>query len=372
MDNSLGSKLKNAKYRPAGFDYLRIVLALMVVILHGPFSAFGSAGADMVWNSPFSPLFRMVVPMFFALSGFLVAGSYERCSTLLKFFCLRIIRIFPALVVETIVSALILGPLLTVLPLSQYFTDPLFFKYFFNMLGEPQYHLPGLFVNNPGTLVNGQLWAVPYELGCYITIALMGVVGGRNNKLIAPLAFLLLTAATLGAIFFYWHAVPTVHRALPGISQIAAFTVGVSVYQFRDKLPGTPLAGLVAFLASLIFLSVPGYLPLLAPIPLAYFTVYVGCLNPKRIALLRGADYSYGVYLYGLPIQQAFVCIFPKVQSGTVTAIVGVAVSLCVAALSWHFVEEPATRLRGQIDKLEQLWLRFKPGFNKPGVAEPG
>lgn len=67
--------------------------------------------------------------MFFALSGFLVAASFERTKTLGMFYGLRAIRIYPALAFDTIVSALILGPLFTGLPLSSYFSDPLFLRY---------------------------------------------------------------------------------------------------------------------------------------------------------------------------------------------------------------------------------------------------
>ena len=61
--------------------------------------------------------------MFFCLSGFLVAGSLERCRTPISFAGLRIFRIFPALVVEVLLSALILGPLLTHYSLKMYFMN---------------------------------------------------------------------------------------------------------------------------------------------------------------------------------------------------------------------------------------------------------
>jgi peptidoglycan/LPS O-acetylase OafA/YrhL len=55
--------------------------------------------------------------MFFALSGFLVAGSPERSKTLLTFLGLRAIRIYPALGVEVVLSALLIGTAVTTLPL---------------------------------------------------------------------------------------------------------------------------------------------------------------------------------------------------------------------------------------------------------------
>jgi len=74
------------------------------------------------------------------------------------------VRQLPICIGDT--PALILGPLLTEFPLSAYFRDSEFWAYFLNILGEIHYHLPGLFIHNPTTAVNGQLWTVPFELAC--------------------------------------------------------------------------------------------------------------------------------------------------------------------------------------------------------------
>ena len=71
-------------------------------------------------------------------------------------------------------SALVLGPLLTTLPLSKYFTDPQFFRYFGNIVGWITFYLPGVFQQNDPPIVNINLWTLPSEFDCYvITAALM-------------------------------------------------------------------------------------------------------------------------------------------------------------------------------------------------------
>ena len=65
----------------------------------------------------------MIVPMFFALSGFLVAGSFERSKTLITFLGLRVFRIVPALSVEVFLSAIILGSFFTTNDLRNYLSD---------------------------------------------------------------------------------------------------------------------------------------------------------------------------------------------------------------------------------------------------------
>ena len=70
-----------------------------------------------------------------------------------------------ALAGDQLLSSLLLGPLVTSVPLSTYFTDVQFHRYFLNAFGWIQYELPGVFKNNPHTdYVNGSLWTVPHEI----------------------------------------------------------------------------------------------------------------------------------------------------------------------------------------------------------------
>lgn len=160
---TLARQLAITKNRPSGFDYMRIVLALSVICWHSLLISYGTDATAGVWGRVLQPLSLLIVPMFFALSGFLVAGSLERSKSLVGFLGLRVFRIMPALAVEVLLSALILGPLLTTASLGSYFADPVLHSYFWNILGDIHYKLPGLFQQNPTDLVNGQLWTVPYQ-----------------------------------------------------------------------------------------------------------------------------------------------------------------------------------------------------------------
>ena len=125
-DDVIKDRLKATNGRPSGFDYMRIVLAVSILLWH---TVALSAGASAVHSLPLNilePFSLLLVPMFFALSGFLVAGSLERSKTLVSFLGLRVFRIIPALGVEVLLSALLLRPLLTTYSLSTYFSDPQF------------------------------------------------------------------------------------------------------------------------------------------------------------------------------------------------------------------------------------------------------
>ena len=61
------------------------------------------------------------------------------------------------------------------------------------------------------------------------------------------------------------------------------------------------------------------------------------------------ADVSYGVYLYGWPVQSLLIWYFPGVSPWEVSA-AALAVCLGVGFLSWHAVEVPFLRLKPRHD----------------------
>src|SRR5271163_2930831 len=120
--NTLASRLVKTKNRPSGFDYIRVILALGVIWSHSRLLTDDSQISPLL-NLISGPFVAFLLPMFFSLSGFLVAGSLERSNTLITFLGLRVFRIMPALAVEILLSALVLGPLLTTVSLDDYFSS---------------------------------------------------------------------------------------------------------------------------------------------------------------------------------------------------------------------------------------------------------
>ena len=105
-----------------GFDAMRLGLSLAIICFHSLLVCYGKAYQDgVVIMGPFRPLVLAILPVFFALSGFLIAGSMLRVKPLKIFIAHRVLRIVPALFCETMISALVLGPLLTTLTLEAYF-----------------------------------------------------------------------------------------------------------------------------------------------------------------------------------------------------------------------------------------------------------
>jgi peptidoglycan/LPS O-acetylase OafA/YrhL len=276
--------------------------------------------------------------LFFALSGFLVAGSLQR-NDLASFLTLRAIRIFPALFVEVVLSALILGPLFTTLPISQYFSNSMFGQYFLNVLGDIHYYLPGVFNALPAPgWINIQLWTVPFELQCYIGLSLLALI--RLHK--RPALFMTVIVAVSVGAFLHGvisHHYYGGHGAPSGNFLILSFLFGVGFYALRNRVPfSAPLCVVAAVLAySFLSFGMTSYLALL---PIAYVTVFLGLCDPPRTTVVLGADYSYGMYLYGFPIQQTIVFLLPSTRIWYVNFGLSVIFAACFAAFSWHVIEK--------------------------------
>jgi len=349
-------RLADTKGRPSGFDYLRIGLALAVIAMHGALTTGGQVADDGLWVTPLRPVMRAILPMFFSLSGFLVAGSLERCRTLMSFLGLRIIRIYPALTVEVLLSAFIIGLSITTVPAKTYLESSEFHLYLLNMMGDIHYLLPGVFTNNPfPRIVNAQLWTVPYELGCYITIAGLALCGVVRRPYLAPAAAAGICVLHLGyrLIKHHGHTLYMV-GGIPGPLLIVSFLVGVSLYLYRERVSWDGRLSGVAAVASTLLAFVTGG-EYLAVILLGYVTVWLGLTNYRRLPIIRGADLSYGVYLYGFVIQQLFAFLFPQFRYWWASILVSIPCSLLFAAASWTLIEKPALKLRGPLMKLEAL-----------------
>jgi peptidoglycan/LPS O-acetylase OafA/YrhL len=293
-------RLESVNYRPTGFDYLRLGLSVSVVIYHSIVTSYGPEAQAALGNTLWKPIVAAILPMFFALSGFLVAGSLVRTRTLGGFLGLRAIRIFPALAVETFLSALILGVLLTSLPLKEYFSNVLFFRYFLNILGEPQFHLPGVFEDLPTTKVNGQLWTVPFELFCYLALAGLAILGAAKRRFIIPAsAVFLMGVGIVKDLINSPNDVVMTNGAIPGYLLVVSFLCGVSIYMYRDAINWNARLGLISSVLALVLFMVPyGQFP--ATFLISYSTIWIGLSNFDKIFLLRGLTIHMGYFFTGL------------------------------------------------------------------------
>ena len=361
-------RLIETKYRPAGFDYLRISLALAVFMSHTIIITYGDSAANYYLSSWRRPFAAFILPMFFALSGFLVAGSLVRTKSFFVYFGLRAIRIVPALAVEVLLCAFILGPIFTARALPEYFTSHQFFIYFLNIVGDVHFTLPGVFATNPHPfVVNEQLWTVPWELQCYIVMAAIAVVGAVQKKALMLVIAIGFSAAVLGYGII---DPPQTWVSVHGIVLVESFVAGITLFVYRRELSLSK--GL--FLASLVTMCVLFLMPYgdyLVSFPAGYVTVYLGMQNPPRNKIVLSGDYSYGIYLYGFPIQQAVAAAMPTSRSLLGDVCIALPLTLLVAVSSWHYIEKPALLLRSRLPILQAYFeSRIKRAFSKNVAAK--
>jgi peptidoglycan/LPS O-acetylase OafA/YrhL len=364
-----------------GFHLLRHVLAFLILLWHARqaiwwtysariLAANGEIPRGLSRVSHFNlddiirPAVHSLVGIFFILSGFLVMGSALRTRNTGKFLLNRALRIFPALGAETLLSAFILGPLVTSLTLGAYFTNPEFFAYFGNIVGWLHYTLPGVFEHNPlPNTINGQLWTLHPEFFSYLSMALLmslSVIYQRRTLLIVFCAMLI----TITALYLY----DPVRFDVKGENFFLTwyitilFWFGVIAYMFCEYIPlrfGYFVTAVAAYWAMMFF----GVLAPLAGLALTYIMVYVGMTAFPLWDRIVKSDYSYGIYLYHFPIIQLVMWLFmatPIIRMSHVNQLMllvptSLVITVGFAILSWRFIEKPALRLRTVFARTEAV-----------------
>ncbi|WFE53745.1 acyltransferase [Micromonospora sp. WMMD1155] len=351
------------------FGVLRLAMACGVIIAHaGPlgFSGANIGAAAFGWQSD---LGTMCLYGFFLISGFLITDSALR-STLRQYVRARALRIFPGLWVCLLVTAFVFAPLAALYEngnLDGFWGHPdgPFDYVMTNILASmEQFPISGLLADTPyGQLVggpsafNGALWTLRYDLALYAVIGVLMVTSVLQR---APRAVLLLTGgcyALILADFFAapnWSSRPPQHGAVgpfPLIGAFAAdwtlmlgflFLLGAAARLYAHRVPmNAPLAVLAAVtLVGSLWLG--GFFAVGLP-AFAYLMLFAAVALPRRWSRVsRRNDYTYGIYIYGFPVQQ-MIALFGGTRFGIVGYIVlSLLGSVLCAALSWHLVERPA------------------------------
>lgn len=214
------------------------------------------------------------------------------------------------------------------------------------MLFTNQISIDHLFLNNPyPERFNDPLWTLPYEVSCYFSIALLGILGilSKNKKLIG-LIFICIF------ILFNLYALNPILKVFPFtldfnlLKLFMFFYAGVIFCLFGNHLKMKLFVFLI-LLVLLLFSTVFGFYFLIAPLAIPYIIFYLAIKLPTH-NFDRYGDFSYGLYIYSFPIQQAlsyfqinkygmFIFFFLTLMIGTLIALV-----------SWHLIENPSLKLK--------------------------
>ncbi|WP_298428709.1 acyltransferase [Rhodoblastus sp.] len=331
-------------HRSNGFDALRLFAASLVIYGHSA-ALTGHMPAGMLGGA----IHAIGVKIFFVISGFLITRSWQSDPNLLRFWSKRVLRIMPGLIMVCLASVFVLGPLVTKLPLAEYFRDRATYDYLWNIAFYPVYSLPGVFADNTvPSVVSGVLWTLPVEVAMYFGVPLLIGRHRRSPKLLVPVLAVALLAASL---YFLRIAPERPSLVLWGTDVIVAldltcyFYFGASIAILRLEHRCSPVVAIVLFAIAARFLDNEVLKEIALATTLSCFVVGAGRTRSALLSKFEGHDISYGVYLYGFPVQQTLIH-FMGPQPAMFNFVAAMLITMLLATLSWRFVERPALALK--------------------------
>lgn len=126
------------------------------------------------------------------------------------------------------------------------------------------------------------------------------------------------------------------------------FVVGMAIYVLRDRIPASGAALTLVCLGALGLYPTPLW-PLAYGLALAYLALLLGHARADwLLGYNRLGDYSYGTYIYAFPAQQTVAWLLPGITVFEMIALT-LPVTLALAVLSWHLIENPALERRERL-----------------------
>jgi peptidoglycan/LPS O-acetylase OafA/YrhL len=334
---------ERARGRDNNFNLVRLFAAGLVLVSHS-WPLTGTPGEPLERFAGFS-LGHLGVDIFFVVSGFLVTGSLL-ARPLPAFLRARALRIFPALAASAFGTALVVGPLVTALPLDRYIAAWDTWRFALqNSATWPfgvRWFLPGVFLGNPGgPAVNGALWSLPWELTMYTLLAALGALtpaARARGTLVLAIAGAAVAAHGLNEAL----AITSRFELVQGFRLVALFFGAASLQCLAARVPLRAPLALAALAALVAAMGLGGAWHLLYAPALSYLVLWTALVPGGVLRLYnRLGDYSYGFYLWQFPLQQWIVLRRPETTPPELV-LYSAPAALAVAALSWHLVEAPA------------------------------
>ncbi|MGN8112294.1 acyltransferase family protein [Paraburkholderia sp. 22098] len=272
------------------------------------------------------------VMWFFVISGYLITQSWMRTPSIPSFMANRALRIAPAWIVSAVIS---------------YWLSARFNGYDANKIHT----------------VNGTWWTLPWELACYAAVMGLGFIGALNRASYA---------AILGAIwvvyFAHWHSGSPTLTVVGTFFLVFAMGGFIAINEKHLQLDRTALWCAIC-IAPFIFEPLRTWL--FAGIDLIpfYWGFGVPDVQIRQVALMITvpfiviclakcakplpfwrADLSYGIYVYGWPVQQSVIYWTRKHGMPIVhpygVFLITMAILIPLSALSWYLLEKPALSLK--------------------------
>lgn len=319
------------------FSTLRLVFASAVIFSHSPFILTGDTSREPHIGR--ETLGGLAVDGFFLVSGYLIAKSFDQDGNLLDFFRKRILRIYPAFLVNMLLLLFVVAPFVT----QKYHPSPLWLPRLLFLGGAP---IDGAFSGMPVVDLNGSVWTLSHEFRCYIMVSVLGATFGLRNIrgviLVAALVLLALSPLPLpsssGALYILFGFPASIARLF------GMFAVGMSFYLWRDRIVYNHNVAIVVMIALAASIGLPFVSNLAIAIFGGYLVFWVTFAFPSFWLSRFGnkTDLSYGIYLYAWPIQMLIAYEFGLNINPWCLSWMALIASATAAYLSWTLIEKPA------------------------------
>lgn len=335
-------------------DIIRLFAAISVIVYH-------SLVLNPSWNlsDPIKGYFGYVttgglaVKVFFFISGLLVTNSILTRKSAYYFLVSRSLRVFPGLIFVVLITSLAIGPFLTSLPVREYFSSNELYNYILNnIILNTQYFLPDVLTGNKYG-VNGSLWTIRYEVLAYITLLAIYLSGVGKYPLASSLiciAIMIEPITPFKGVLFAESENNAIYLLAPCFALGSLLAINKDSYKSNIAIP------LFLFLIQFVIENEEVKSTLIC------FSVCLFSLHASSISLIKklkiNNDISYGVYLWGFPIQQIYSQNF---NFGFLTNnTIAILTTAMFAYISWVMIEKPSMNIAKKLTTRPTLNLDIK------------
>lgn len=317
-------------------DLIRLLAAISVIVYHSfPLNPQWGLTDPIKDSFGYMTTGGLAVKVFFFISGILVTNSLLSRKSTIHFMISRTFRIFPGLAFVLILTALVIGPIFTTMPLIDYFKSGQPLVYILKNLSlQTQYFLPGLFEGNKYG-VNGSLWTIHYEVFAYVVllgIYLLGIAKSQWLSSLACICIIIEPISPLKGVLFASSDNNAIYLLAP------CFALGSLLAINKDLYKSNIITPVIMFISQFIFTN-EAISSLLMCASVCLALLHISSLEIVKKIRVR-QDISYGVYLWGFPIQQVISQSFHFGFFANV--LLSILLTMAIALVSWVVIEKPA------------------------------
>ncbi|NLI92077.1 MAG: acyltransferase [Peptococcaceae bacterium] len=338
------NKSQTIVFQNNSFDYLRHLAAFSVVALH---IVTHLRLTETLFISYLLSYYQGVVVLF-GISGFLIAASFEKCSTKKEFFIKRIKRLYPGLWGAFGVSFLLIlflySPALDLKRILVWFSTQLTFL---------QFYTPDWLREYGNGTPNGSLWTIVVELQFYVLVGLFF----NRLKSLTDKQWILVIGGSIACNILTKIAEAYLPHILfkllfqTFIPYVYIFLIGVFIYINRERiLPALcHYCWWIFILYTLIFtiyflrspVSIGHYTSIISGVFIPFITIAMAYrFGRHRIPF----DISYGIYLYHMIFIN--VMLETNIEPKVLAAILVLVFTIGFAFVSYYFIEKPFTHIK--------------------------